>query len=203
VHPSLLPCHVGSFNPASSAYELKSYPDTTGSYTAVVLLRHPSVPNSRQVLVIEAHVVQDPALAAAARSTPAPSTPAAVTATAAAALTAGPLFNPMSMPRVKFTAVFPAMTAGGYGGVARVMSDYRSILAATAGLDSSDWVTAAVLQQAPLALSTTVRVFRRECVRCGTDRAGPCVKQQFRTYRRTLSRRTVVLALLSVVQTAV
>jgi hypothetical protein len=149
------------FNPSSSAYELTVYPSSTGSYTAVLLVRHPSVPSSRQAVVVQSQVVQDPALATAAATAPAPSTPAAATATAAAALLAGPLFNPLSMPRVKFTAQFPAMTAGGYGGVTRVLSDYRSILAGTAGLDSSDWVTAAVLQQAPLTLSTTVGTLKQ------------------------------------------
>jgi hypothetical protein len=155
--------HAALFNPSSAAYELTAYPTDTGTYTAVLLLRHPSVPSSPQAVVFQSQVVQDPGIAAAALSAPPPSTPATA---AAAALMAGPLFNSMSMPRVRFTAQFPAMSAGVYGGVARVLSDYRSFLAATAGLDSSDWVTAAVLQQTPLTLSTTVRTLPSVCCVC-------------------------------------
>lgn len=148
---------AGSFNPTTGAYVFSIYPTAVVTYAAVLMLRHPFVPTSQQLAVFTLNSIQDPAVAAAQAAAAASAAAAAASAAVAPPpAPTGPVLNPLSMPRVAFTATFPAMTAAGYGGLTRALGDYRSILAAACGLDSTDWVVAAAAGQAPLALNTTV-----------------------------------------------
>jgi hypothetical protein len=51
---------------------------------------------------------------------------------------------------------FPSITAATYGGAAKVVSDFQSIVATTVGLAGPAWVSATALNSTPVVLNVTV-----------------------------------------------
>ena len=142
------------FNSFKGAYQATFYPSAAQTYTAILTLRHPNVPQSARVLVFQVTSVQDPAVAAAAAAALAAANSNA--GTSGSSTMTAPLLNPLSNPRVAFTVEFPSMTAAGYGGPTRALVDFKAMVAQAAGLNGPAWVNAAVVTPAPLGLNATV-----------------------------------------------
>lgn len=135
--------NAGNFNPATGGYEFSLYPSSPGVYHTVLTLRHPSVPTSPRSIIMQMQAVRNPAAGVSAiMGAPASDTSA--------------VLNPLTMPRVTFTAQFPGMSADGYGGVTRALADYTAMLVATCGLAGPSWVVASSIQSSPLTFDTTV-----------------------------------------------
>jgi hypothetical protein len=152
---TVCPFHSGIFNPYKGAYQVTFYPSAAQTYTAILTLRHPNVPQSVRVLIFQIFAVPDPALAAAAADADAA---ANRSATSTSSTVTGPILNPLSNPKIVFAVDFPKMTAAGYGGPTRAVSDFRAMVSQAAGLDGPAWVNAAVVTQAPLGLNATVSI---------------------------------------------
>ena len=132
-------------------------------------MRHPNVSLSFRAVSFHVTAVTDPAVAIAAAEAAAAKAAAAATMTAttgggsvAAALAqVGPALNPLLQPRVSLLVSLPAITAAQYGGEAKLLADFKIIVAATAALTGPDWALASLVNATPAVVNATVCVHLR------------------------------------------
>jgi hypothetical protein len=158
----------GIFNAFRGAYEISVWPQVEQVYLAVLSLRHPNISSSFRVFTFHLAAVTDPEVlaaraaaeaAASAAATTAAAKPTTAAASAAAAVAAaGPVLNPLLQPRVVLAVTLPALDAAAYGGRAKVLADFKTIVAGTAVLDGPEWVLANLTSTKPVIINATVGV---------------------------------------------
>lgn len=155
---------AGIFNAFQGLYQIKLLPPTEQPYLAVLSMRHPNVSTSFRVVAFHVAAVTNPEVAEAKAAAAAAAAAAAVaaasgvgSASAAPSLAQlGPVFNPLTQPRVGLLVALPALTAAAYGGEAKLVADFRAIVASNAALQGPEWVAASLVNSTPAVVNATV-----------------------------------------------
>jgi hypothetical protein len=141
-------CCTGAFNTIKGTYDFTVTSNILDTYMAIITIRHPNVSTSFSMARFYLSISPPPVSDATA-------TPANGTNTASAASVV--LFNPLVNPRLLCLVTLPRMTASTYnGGSSKLLSDFNTIVASNAVLDSPSWVQSMLTGSSSLTINTTV-----------------------------------------------